>query len=540
MARVRRAGEPPMPPLRGPTETPLAFLLRARRFRVTAGGDRVAANLVASAGQLSPEAPAWVGDGVPPVEAPSLSLGAAIGTLGPRSYGFLNNSQPGLGAIVALDVPPIAALPRTGRLGIIVPGREALPDLLPLLCARDLPISWLISIGDGDPSEVVSFLSEDPATDAIAIALGEGAKAVGLRAVTGAKPTVFLGGDPIARAVARRAGAYVVDRIGEWLALGALLGAGVTLDVPVEIWVQGGGLEWIRREAARYAVDAPIVHLDERAPDSLEQALRGITPPRLIVLAGAAISVPVRSVDTEALRVVVADTRQPEQVSRLLSALGAELRRRAGTVAAEARPITTGLPVAVDSALAARVRAESEGALGDHDAKRLLKAWGLKVTRQGPTGTPTGAAKLARLIDLPVVLARGDDERIADSAPEVRRIAALLLEAESDEPRSVMVREQVPEAPRARVKIAAERGVGLTMRVGEALALLPLDAGEALRLAQQSGARRAADQRVVADVLVLLGAAALAETALFDVELFCGPEPIVVRATATLRRPGAV
>jgi hypothetical protein len=528
MARNRRPGELPDLPTRGPTETPLGLLLRAHRFRVTSGGERVAANLLAHGAQVSADAAAWIGAGTPPPDAPSLSLGVGAGTLGPRSYGFFNNTS-GAGPVVALDLPALDALPRRGRLGVIVPSRESLPDLLPLFCARELPVAWLISVGDGDPGEAIAFLNADDDTDAIAIALGGEPRAAGLRATLGAKPTVLLGGDPIARAIARGAGAHVVERIGEWLALGALLGAGATLADPVELWVAGGGVEWLRREAQRYAVNAPLTMLDERDPQALTNALAAAVPPRLIVLVGAS-STPLPA--KEGVRVLVADTRQPEQVSRLLKALGAELQRfgtgEAASASVEASP--------VDVELAERVRAECEGVLLDHDMKRLLKAWGIKVTRQGPTGTPTGAVKLAHLLGLPTLLIRGDDERRAETFPEVRRLAALLLESESDAPRSVMVREPFPDAPRTRVRVVQERGVGLMMKVGDAVALLPLDPAEAARLAQHSGARRAADQKTVAQVLSQIGMMALTESSTLELDLFTGSEPVVLRSSGALKR----
>ena len=530
MARNRRPGEQAPPPTRGPTETTLHTLLLARRFRAAAGGERVAQNLVAHGAEVGPDAAAWIGDGTPPREAPSLSLGPFPGSLGPHSYGFLNNAD----AVAALDLPRIERLPPVGSLGVVVTTRAALPDLIPLFCARELPISWIISVGDGDPSEVISFLSEDAGTDAIALALGPGTRAAGLRESLGAKPCVVLGGDAVDRAVARRAGAHVVDRIGEWIALAALLGTGASVDAPLEIWVSGGGLAWVKTEAERYALAAAVTHLEESNPDALHQALEQAQPPRSIVVVGATLpdERELRAELAEGVALMRVDTRQPEQVSRLLKALARErAHRRAETAQTVAAPLR-----AFDPDMVTRVRAETEGTLNDHDCKRLLKAWGLKVTRQAPTGTPTGAVKVARLIDLPVMLARGDDERLAESLPEVRRIAGLLLEQESEEPRSVMIRERFPDAPRTRVKITAERGVGLLMRIGDSIALLPLDEAESLRLAQHTGARRSADQRAVAAVLASIGAAAIAESAVFDLELYVGAEPVVLRASGSLRR----
>jgi len=100
----------------------------------------------------------------------------------------------------------------------------------------------------------------------------------------------------------------------------------------------------------------------------------------------------------------------------------------------------------------------------------------------------------------------------------------------------VMVRERYAESPRCKVRIAQERGVGSTIKVGDAIAILPIEAAEAIRLAQKGGARRAADQRLLAGVLIQLGTIALAENASLDIELFIANDPVVVRATGTLRR----
>jgi hypothetical protein len=300
------------------------------------------------------------------------------------------------------------------------------------------------------------------------------------------------------------------------------------------VWIAGGGEAWVRSELARYEIDAPVCVLDERDSDALASAVAAVAAPRLVIVIGAGVTVPAAPPD---VRVVAADTSHPEQVSRLLKALGVELRRRVGGPTAA---VIAGASVEpVDPALAARVRAESDGMLRDHDCKRLLKAWGLRVSRQGPTGTPTGAVKLARMIGLPAVIARGDEERVAETLPEVRRLAALLLERPDEDggagARSVMVRERYPDAPRARVRVATERGVGTTMKVSDAVALLPLDAAEAAHLAQRAGVRRTGDQRTLAALLIQLGACALAENATFEVELFVGGEPAVVRASGSLR-----
>src|SRR6185295_14370160 len=95
---------------------------------------------------------------------------------------------------------------------------------------------------------------------------------------------------------------------------------------------------WLRAELARYEVDVPVRVLDERDAGALEAALADARPPRLVLLVGAGVSAPRRD-DDEAVRVVAADTCQPEQVSRLFKALGQELaRHRARPADGEASP----------------------------------------------------------------------------------------------------------------------------------------------------------------------------------------------------------
>jgi hypothetical protein len=292
--------------------------------------------------------------------------------------------------------------------------------------------------------------------------------------------------------------------------------------------VVGGGRAFVEAELRAARLEAELASLDERAPDELAQALveaeRAGRP--VIVVAGGPPVVPHAP---EALQVLAADLRHPEALRALFAALASPPTELAGRA----------LPRPADKALAERVRGEVDTTLSDHDAKRLLKAWGVKVTRQAPTSTPTGAVKLARQIGLPVALVAGDDARTADSLPQVRQIAALMLHAVDGAAPSVMVRERFPEAPRTHARVVAEKGLGLTMRVGEACALVPLSPSDAQALAAATPARRAAVERAVAELLGRIAACAAAENALFDLELYVGPEPAVVSARGELRRSPA-
>jgi hypothetical protein len=510
--------------------------LRARRFRLGAGTDRVHHNLVTFGGEVAADAAPFIGAARPPADAPSVSLGDHPGTLGPRSFGFLNN----VGGVAALDAP-LPSLPRRGGLGLVVPRRDALPDVGPLALARGLGISWIVSVGDGDPAEALAFLGADPLTASLAVVLGDGASGASLRNVLGVKPTVVWGGDAVCRAVARRAGAIVVDGIDEWLARAALEDAGVQPGAKVSVVVVGGGQSFVARAVEAAGLDAEVAAVDERAPDELARAVAdahsGGRP--VVLVAGGPPSAPPLPARDDAQpedappRLLQADLRHPEHLRALLEALAAP--------AVESEDEPRGKP-RVDKELLERVRAEIDRELSDHDAKRLLKAYGVRVTRQAPTNTPTGALKIAKTIGLPVDLVAGGDARRADSLPDVRRLSALMLqqmvEAEVALP-SVIVREHFSEVPRARAQIVGEKGLGLTLRVGDAVALLPLTRADATELAAATPARRAADQRALGDLLVRIAACAVAEDALFELELHAGAEPAVITAQATLRRPPA-
>jgi hypothetical protein len=400
-----------------------------------------------------------------------------------------------------------------------------LPDVAPLALARGLGLSWIVSVGDGDPAETLAFLTADAMTSSLGVVLGPGASGASLRAVLGAKPAVVWGGDALARAVARRAGAVVVDGgLSSFLAHVQLFDAGVEPGAAVEVIVVGGGRAYVDDEVRAAALLARVVAVDERAPEELDAAIAAAAEARrpVVLVAGTEPSALARAAVGDSAQLLSADLRHPEHLRALLVALAAPAVE---SESGRTRP-------RIDKELAARVRGESEGALADHDAKRLLKAYGARVTRQAPTNTPTGAVKLAKQIGVPCLIAVAGDERLADSVADVKRIAALLL-AEAP---SIMVRERFPEVPRARVKVAPEKGLGATMRVGAACALLPLTRADSLTLAAATPARRAADQRAVAELLTKVAACAADEEVTLDLELFVGAEPCVLSATGELKR----
>jgi hypothetical protein len=354
-----------------------------------------------------------------------------------------------------------------------------------------------------------------------------------LRAVLGAKPTGVLGGDAMCDAVARRAGARRVADLDEWLAHAAMLDAGIAPDRPVTIVVMGGGRAYVEAEARAASLDAEVVAVDDRAPEAARaHAARADAEGRGVVVVTGSPAPSAESLTTDgAAPLLVCDLRQPSQLKALITALAR---------AAAPAPASGSARGRVDRALVERVREESESTLGDHDSKRLLKAYGVRVTRQAPANTPTGAVKLARAIGLPVSLVGPQGARQATTLPDVKRITGLLLAEDlppskaGDAPRLLMVREVFPDVPRARIEVTHDPNLGAVMKIGETCALLPLERSDAQVLAQATHARRATVERAVADLLQRISACAVDEKATFELEIFVGPEPVITEASGRL------
>jgi hypothetical protein len=295
----------------------------------------------------------------------------------------------------------------------------------------------------------------------------------------------------------------------------------------------GGGAGFVERVVEAAGLDATVLAVDERSTAELTRAIDSAAHDGrpLILVAGGPPSLP-KTPAEDHLQLLTADLRHPEHLRALLRALAAPPIGPAADEDKRAR---------VDEELLSRVRSELDREISDHDAKRLLKAYGVRVTRQAPTNTPTGAAKVAKTIGLPVMLVAsiGDDQRIAESLPDARRLATLMLQEMASAPDalpSVIVRERFPDAPRARAEVLVEKGLGATLKIGSTCALLPLTADDAAALAAATPARRAADQRAVAQLLKRIGECAEAEQVLFDLELFVGAEPCVLSAKGSQRR----
>ncbi len=557
----------------------LSLLLRSRTFAL--GGDggplaRVAANLSSVGGEVAEDAAAWIGVGAPPTGQPALCLGEHAGTLGPHSFGFLNNVD-GIAPFAA----PLSDRPRRGAVAWIVPRREALPDVVPLLCHRGLSASWLISVGDGDPAEVVRFLARDPATRAILIAGGRGLRPQTLLPLLSDKPAVLLDLPTTAtrdrallRAVARRSRAVVTSDLEEWLAHGALFDAlaptvraastGSARKAKAALVVVGGGADFVAAEVQRARSTTAIqLHSVETAdtPSETAETLRSTLElaqrevPTVLLCGPAELLGEQQSALSGLGSLLCVDPSQPERLRAMLRALSVSLRPQ---------------PVGPDKPLQVRVEAERvqgvlstlppplyvagsmvrEEVLGDHDLKRLLAAYGVRVTRQAPANTGTAVLRIASKLEFPVevvggvppqsdvqalISAESNVRAVCKSQAELKRQATLLL-AQSPH---VLLREVLPATATLRLSVTSERGIGPVMRLGkDEAALLPLGKAESQSLASEVCEALGADCAEGLSSLFSRVAACVIEQSLsVDLWLSLGDEPVIAHAAGVLQRP---
>ncbi|MDW8280251.1 MAG: hypothetical protein RMK29_00975 [Myxococcales bacterium] len=499
---------------------------------------RVAANLQAVGGAVDPEAAAWIGLGPPPPGRPSISLGDEVGTLGPRSFGFLNNVD-GVAPLAA----PIPERPRRGGVALVVPRRDALPELVPLLLRRRMGLSWLISVGDGDPADVLRFLAADPATSGVLLALGRGSRAATLHGVLGSKQAALLELPGIGtsregmlcRAVARRAGVPLVSELEAWLAHGSMYDvAARPARGRAAVVVLGAGADLVAAEAQRARLPPP--HVLEPDDPALEAALAQLSLNADVVLLCGDPEDTVRLTPPRpTLRV---DPSRPEQLRALMQAVAQRAPAPADSKPVQVRPDRErlhGLLTDLPPPLYADGHMVLDEPLSDHDTKRLLRAYGVRVSRQAPANTVTAAQRVAAQIGLPVVLVpAGDVEEVAcRTTGDLKRQATLLLQRAPH----ILVREWFPESPRVRLVVVQERGLGPVLRIDEEAALVPLLRGEARELAEGLAATYDVDPRGLADMLAQISSVATEHTVTLDLQLHVSDAPAVVAASGTLRRP---
>ena len=484
----------------------LIDLVTSPGFRLGPRTARVASNLALHGGRVDERGPAWIGDDLPPLGAPSVTLGEARGTLGPHSFGFLDNVRG-----VALFAAPLPARPRIGPVALVCARREALLDVGPLVVARDLGVSWLLSVGDGDPGEALELCAADEHTRVVLFAPGAGARPESPRAA-GDKQVAILGGAALVRAAVRRAGGLAADDLEEWLAFGRLAEVNGTPLRPRALCTVGGAAQLA--ELARAAhLELPVITVDDDDIDALPDALREAAGDADLVLA---FGLPALA-DRPSL---ILDATAPDRVRALFGVLATRLAPPPAPiprVRVEKRLVESALREAADP-----------HKLSDHDLKRLLKAYGVNVSRQAPAQSANAALMVAKQIGFPVdVVADGAPPREAKNASDVRRIAGVLL----DRAPFVLVRERFPLSPRSRLEVRREP-IGLVARIGEQSALLPLERPDAIHLANTTAGD---DTRALVDILARSTAAASELELDLDLEIYVGTPPAIVAAAGKRR-----
>lgn len=555
--------------------TDLAQLLRARAFAVEGDApsvQRLRANLAAGPGELSAEAPVWIGPGAPPAGRLAVSLGEHTATLGPHSFGFLNNLD-GIAPLAA----PMAERPRLGSVALVVPRRDALPEVVPLLVGHALGVSWLISVGDGDPAEALRFLALDPATTGVLLALGRGARAQTLLATAADKPLVVL--EPpglrepvLLRAVARRLGARWVSDLEEWLAHGALLESGAT--APAEapsprsgkrvqrkaraaLVVLGGGADLVTSEALAVGLPAPT-KVDPDDAEAVEAALQAAgRSAEVLVLCGAADLLPSAP---PGVPTVKADPGQPQALRALLRAVATPAREPGDEAVAHAESDAARVTAVLNDLpppLYVGAASVSDEVLSDQDTKRLLHAYGARVTRQAPANTTTAALRIFGKLDGRAYVVPGlspDADGAALAASEAREAATCETQAELKRHVSrllarhpyILLREALPEAPRARILVGPERGLGVVLRLSSArggaggweAALVPLLRGEARELGLLLGREHRCSPEGLETLLRQVATCASEHELQLDLVIYPADQPVVTLATGVLKRTG--
>ena len=356
----------------------------------------------------------------------------------------------------------------------------------------------------------------------------------------------------------------------EWLAHGALLDAGFGASSGVRsgsrrgpahhrrssVLVFGAGADLVQRELETLRMAAPV-RVDADDTVAVERALqRAAEQSELLILCGA--------------RDQLLELR-PERPSVLLDPAERD-RLRALLVAVQtvSTPAAEHAPVVVR---AARDRLEAVLAdlppplyvagemvqsepLSDHDVKRLLNAYGARVTRQAPVTTTTSALRVVGKLGTPVWVLPGlppgeevtaiasvetKDGLLCETQAEVKRQTALLLGRYE----YVLLREVTPRGSSLRIRLRSERGLGATLRVEPLLGdderseatLLPMFADDAQALAQSWAVGGDAEQvDLLATLLGQIAACVDEQKLQGDLVVRLAAEPVVIHAAGALKR----
>jgi len=148
---------------------------------------------------------------------------------------------------------------------------------------------------------------------------------------------------------------------------------------------------------------------------------------------------------------------------------------------------------------------------GDHETKVMLRAWGVRITRQAVATTPSAATRLAKRAGWPVQIKPWSPDAPTErdgcpvetdlrNAPDVRRACVTVIKrAGLSEGAAVIVRETPPDGRTLRARVARIGALGWTVVLdiagvaGPVAAPAPLRAVDAAELARCVEASRATD-----------------------------------------------
>lgn len=474
---------------------------------------------------------------------PNVSFSKSQGILGPNSYGFINNTM-GIFPFAA----PLRDVPLKGSTGVILPSRELLPDIVPLLIDYKVGVSWVISVGDGDPAEVARFLMRDRNTRSILFAVGKGIDISSLQtAMDGDKKIAFLAPQTkflqekeqlLLAAMARRKQHWMFHDLDGFLTCGKLLsslGGGFAQDskkLKVSIVCFGGGASYVAAQAKLYALPKPkLVSLSEEVPLALREAS---AVSDMVVLCGNRYELP--EIETVGPTIKVESSKVYETFSliELFRKPAWNLAKRSFVAGQLDENRYQSLLQDLPPQLYELGRLVKDEQLSDHDSKRLLRSYGVKVCRQAPAFNPTMAVRMGQKIGFPNVLMSQNNVLVLCTTPAQLKSHAIRLFSHQTE---LVVRESLPDAVELTVQVTYDKKLGNQVLWWDNVAvLLPLIQGELDLLADNQAKRYQGQFESLREFILNLSYAVTQQTCLGTIRVLLAQEPVVIGASLIIKR----
>jgi len=467
------------------------------------------------------------------------------------------------------------------RVALAVDGSvtELSRDAVRALAARGLAVDpTTLAEAPDSAARAIAFAPTEPPTPALAARIAE----ICARAARAGRPVVVLAAFPRGASQAeletaatlaylRSFGAVIYRDPDVWLEAIALIagfgvpaGPRVAVVAPPGTWLAAAASALARQELGPGARPPTVA----RDPDKL-----GPTDIVLVDRATVSSSMPDRV--SRAAIIPVVGRAELLGDDRRLALVGFRAALGAATAAGElGERMAAGLGPAQEGDTAAaepdleRFERQLEklgGRAGDHEAKVLLAAYGIEVTRQAVATTPSAATRIAKKAGYPVELkpwgpglpseAEGCPvaTNLANAADVRRAFLSVTRDADQPEGLAVIVRAAPPRGREARARIMPMASLGWMVIVdvvgapGPVAAPAPLRTSEARRLARLVEATRAEDPEpdrealattlVRASILATSHEDTIARLDLHRVIVFAkGDGAVVVDASAVLNK----